>query len=49
VKLVFTAIFILGDTDGQIAMITDFKAGTPREVVVTGPTAALSPGQSMQQ
>lgn len=30
----------LGDTDGQIAMITDFKAGTPREVVVTGPTAA---------
>jgi len=32
--------FYPGDTDGQYAMYTDFKAGTARAVVLTGPTAA---------
>jgi len=32
--------FIPGDTDGIIAFITDLQAGTKREVIITGPTAA---------
>lgn len=32
--------FIPGDTAGQRAFITDLKAGTKREVIITGPTAA---------
>jgi len=31
--------FIAGDTSGQIAFITDLKAGTKREVIITGPAA----------
>ncbi|HUT68656.1 MAG TPA: phage tail tube protein [Dehalococcoidales bacterium] len=33
-------IFIPGDTAGQVAFVTDFQAGTAREVIITGPTAA---------
>lgn len=32
--------FIPGDTAGQRAFITDMKAGTKREVIITGPSAA---------
>lgn len=32
--------FHSGDTDGQIAFITDMTAGTSRTAVITGPTAA---------
>lgn len=32
--------FIPGDSAGQRAFITDMKAGTKREVIITGPTAA---------
>jgi len=32
--------FIPSDTDGQRAFITDMKAGTKREVIITGPTGA---------
>jgi predicted secreted protein len=33
-------IFIPGDTDGQIAMVTDFASGTARTAIITGPSAA---------
>lgn len=32
--------FIPGDTPGQRAFITDMKAGTERQVIITGPVAA---------
>lgn len=32
--------FIPGDTNGQIALVTDMQAGTARQIVITGPTAA---------
>jgi hypothetical protein len=32
--------FISSDTNGIVAFITDLKAGTPRTVILTGPTAA---------
>jgi predicted secreted protein len=32
--------FIPSDTDGQVAFVTDAKAGTTREVIITGPTSA---------
>jgi len=32
--------FIPSDTAGQRAFVTDLKAGTKREVIITGPTAA---------
>jgi len=35
-----TGDLYLTDTDGQMAAITDAKAGTEREAIITGPTAA---------
>lgn len=35
-----TGDLYLTDTDGQIAAIADAKAGTEREAIITGPTAA---------
>lgn len=32
--------FISSDASGQIALVTDAKAGTVREMIITGPTAA---------